>query len=407
MPQANDKPANPINLLNHPSGLRAEVVDSIAALEPYRDDWNRLALETPQKLPMLSHAWVSSYLENFLNPDETWCCIFAFDGDRLVGLLPVIITPFRILGLNRPRLATPFNLHTFSVDFLSAAERQNEIVPFLLTTLFKIQKASFGFAINRLPETTPTLDALANNIEGAGLIRDFAGYASIIKIEGAIDDFHKRLSRNFSRNLTKAHNKLAKLPNVKTVFLTGADATENELPLLMKVEASGWKKKEGTAIEQSPTLVSFYTALTKRLSALGWLEWHFLKTDGRVIAGQLGVKMGRTLALFKIGYDEEYSYCSPGNILFESVVERAYSQGDTDEINCITDMAWHDNWVMDKRPHYDLWIYPKHPIPFLFGALPRKARMRLGKISGLKTVYHHAKKLIAFSGRAAKAKKDD
>ena len=175
----------------------------------------------------------------------------------------------------------------------------------------------------------------------------------------------------------------------------------------MKVEASGWKKKEGTAIEQSPTLVSFYTALTKRLSALGWLEWHFLETDGRVIAGQMGVKMGRTLTLFKIGYDEEYSYCSPGNILFERVVERAYGQGDTDEINCITDMAWHDNWGMDKRPHYDLWIYPKHPIPFFFGALPRKARMRLSKITGLKAAYHQAKKLISRSEPVDKTKKDN
>jgi hypothetical protein len=152
MPQASDKKANPINNLNHPSGLRAEVIDSIAALEPYRDEWNRLALAAPQKLPMLSHAWVSSYLENFLNPNETWCCIFAFDGDQLVGLLPVIITPFRILGFSRPRLATPFNLHTFSVDFVSTARGRMRSSPFYLRHFSRFRRRLSGLQLTAFPK---------------------------------------------------------------------------------------------------------------------------------------------------------------------------------------------------------------------------------------------------------------
>jgi CelD/BcsL family acetyltransferase involved in cellulose biosynthesis len=394
MKSSDDNPAGRIVTPGQSSGLRIEVIDSLSALEPYRSTWDCLALEAPQKFPTLSHAWVVSYLENFLAPEETWRCILAFDDDHLVGLLPVIITPYRIAGLSRPRLSTPHDEHTSSIDFLAAVGRENEVIPLLLSTLLNDHKSSFEFSLTRLPDNSPTLTALAGNTKGTSLVQDFNGYVSYIKIEGTFDDFKKRLSHNFSRNLTKAHNKLAKLANVKTVFLTGAEATEKDLPRLMKVEASGWKKKEGTAIELSPALVSFYAALAKRFSDLGWLEWHFLECDGRVIAGQMGIKMGRVLTLTKIGYDEEFSYCSPGNILFESVVERAFSSGDTDEINCITDMTWHDNWAVDKRPHYDLWIYPNRPIPLIFGALPRVLRLNLPRVPGIKGIYRQTKKLL-------------
>ena len=98
--------------------------------------------------------------------------------------------------------------------------------------------------------------------------------------------------------------------------------------------------------------------------------------------------MGTTLIVMKIGYDESYAWCSPGNYLFERTVERAFASGDTTEINCLTDMPWHRNWKMKQRDHYNLWIYPRRPIPLIFGALGRRLKNGLRKAPGLRPLYH-------------------
>jgi hypothetical protein len=213
-------------------------------------------------------------------------------------------------------------------------------------------------------------------------------------ISGTYDDYRKKLGHNFSRNLTKARNKLVKLADVRLSFLCGRDASEKNLEQFLKVESSGWKGKAGTAIQASSKLISYYSALTRRMSQLGWLEWHFLETDNRVIAAQMAARINRSLIILKIGYDEEYSYCSPGNILFERTVERAYERRDTDEINCITDMPWHNNWAMQKRAYHNLWIYPRRPLPWLVGAAGRRAKIGIRRIPGAHLFYRELKNLF-------------
>lgn len=174
---------------------------------------------------------------------------------------------------------------------------------------------------------------------------------------------------------------------MKATFLIGPEATSEHLERFLQVESSGWKRAAGTAILQSPALVSFYTALARRLEKLGWLQWHFLEAEGRTIAGQFAVKMGHQLTLLKIGYDESYGHCAPENMLFEQTIRHFFGAGDIDEINCLTDMSWHNNWRMEKRPCYDVGFYPRRVFPFLASVLPQKTKSLLRKVPGIRRAY--------------------
>ncbi len=334
------------------------------------------------------------FIENLLLPDESWRCILAFENDILVGILPVVIARNTILGFSRSRIRTPHNKHSFSVDFLAARGREQVILPYLLSSLMTAQPDAYEFCLNRLPDNSPTLSILKNGCANTITVSEFDGYGSYLKIEGSLEDYRKSLSKNFLRNLVKARNKLARLAEVKTIILTGPEASEADIGRFLNVEGSGWKGKAGTAIQLSPTLVSYYTALTTRLGRLGRLEWHFLTAGERTIAGQLGIRMGRTLLILKIGYDEEFAFCAPGNMLFDKIVERAFHEGDTDEINCITDMPWHDNWGMSKRPHYNLWIYPRQPLPWILGAMRLRVKIGLRRLPGVQSMYRRLRILI-------------
>ncbi len=368
--------------------VRLELVQSLEGLAVHMDAWDRLALEAPQNLPAISSAWATAFFEHQLQASETWRCFFAYDGDDLVGILPVVITPNRLLGLKRPRLQTPHNSHAYSVDFVLARGRESEIIPRLLSALDRVEPLRYCLGLIRLPDTSPTLSVLENGVAGTSVVKEYDGMGSYIRVEGSFDEYRSALSSNFKNNLRKAKNKISRLPDVKTVFLSGAEATAKGLQLFLEVEASGWKGQGGSAILMSSSLSAFYGKIVERLAELGWLEWHFLQTQGKVIAGQFAAKMGSTLIVMKIGYDESYGWCSPGNYLFEHTVERAFASGDTDEIDCLTDMPWHRNWKMKQRDYHNLWIYPRRPIPLIFGAFGRRIKNALRKTPGLRPLYH-------------------
>ena len=80
------------------------VATTFDALDAHAAAWDALAERAPQGLPMLSHAWVRSVLETLLETNESWACVFAHDGDALVGVLPFVVTPHGLLRGLRPRL---------------------------------------------------------------------------------------------------------------------------------------------------------------------------------------------------------------------------------------------------------------------------------------------------------------
>ncbi len=373
--------------------MHIEKIHDLNQLSSYSDSWNKLAFNAPQKLPTLSYAWVASFYEHMLLPGESWLCLMAMKGEELVGVLPVVISPHRVFGLKRPHLRTPHNSHTFSVDFLVAGGMEHEVLPELLESLLQLQPNAFGFFLDRLTGDSPTLSILRSGWKNATILKEFNGFGSYLKIMGSFEEYRKRLDHKFTKNLTRRRKKLSCSAEIQTEILSGPDAGKNQLARFMKVESSGWKGRAGTAIELSPPLVSFYSTLTSRLSRLGWLEWHFLSVGDKTVAGSLAVKMGRTLVGLKIGYDEEFSTYSPGHLLIEQLIERAYREQDIDEINAVTDMAWNAVWGMDKRPHFNLCIYPNHPLSFIFGAMRHRGKLGLKRLPAVPSIVRNLRSL--------------
>jgi hypothetical protein len=161
---------------------------------------------------------------------------------------------------------------------------------------------------------------------------------------------------------------------VEKRFVVG-DEVDESLARFLALEASGWKGARGTALSADPALIVFYTTLTRRLAARGWLEWHSLVVDGQLIAGHLAVRFGRAMVVTKIAYDEGFARCAPGNLLFDALIERTFAEGELVEINCLTDMPWHRNWRMSQSHYIRLWLFPQRPIALAFGYLPRQVNI--------------------------------
>lgn len=373
----------PPQVIHQDGPARVEIATTVEALAPYADRWNQLALASPQRLPMLSHAWVASYFEHLIEPGAEWACLFAFDRDTLIGILPCQSCSGKLSGLAPIQLCTPASAHTRSVDLVLRAGLERPAADLLFQALAKLAPHWGQLDFTVIPIGSPTIDLAESGLFDATATVEQQWYGTYIPITGTYQEYLGSLSDKFSRNLRRLGNKIQQLESYGERFVAPGATEPEHLVQFLEVEASGWKAAEGTAIRQSPQLVRFYRALTARFANLGWLEYHFLEAEGKTIAGHLAVRLGRSLVLLKIGYDEAYSSYAPGNVLMAHTIERAFACGDVDEVNCLTDMPWNRNWNMQKRPYHSVTLHRTSLVPLLTGYLPARACRLAALVPGL------------------------
>jgi len=378
--------------------LDVKFVRSLIDLEPHAEAWDELVARLPDQLPFSSHAWTATFFQYRLSPGEQWCCLLAFEGSELVGVLPLIIGRCKILGLTRCQLHNPKDAHTRSVGLVAAPGKEAKVVESFLSSLNKVDPGWYSLYLERIPASSPLIQYFDQNARGMLAFHEFVNMGAYITTKGNFDDFRSGLSRNFRNNLSKHVNKLNSYKDVNYEFLEEEKATSADLERFMKVEVANWKGQAGSAIIQSSDLINFYSQLADRLTKRGWLEWHFLMAEGKTIAGNLAIRCGRNIIVWKLGYDEDYAKCGPGTLLYEQAIKRAFTCNTIDKIDLTTDPVWANNWKMQKREFHNLWIYPNRLMPFVANFLPQKIKDRLRQIPVLRKGVQHARSLFQKTG---------
>lgn len=364
--------------------LELKIARNIQELKPYQDEWNHLAVNAPQKVPELSYAWVSSYLECSLDSNEDWICLLAVEDDHLAGVLPVVFEGNSSQFDTVVNLRAPNDLQTQSVDIVADPELEMEVIPFLLGSLGAVFPGWKELKMTRLSEYSPLLKYARSKPMEYIFLEDLNGYGGYLLVHGTYDDFFAMLGSNFRHNLRSHRRKLESIPGFRTYKVLGKEAEKSHFDVFIELEARGWKGRNGTSIRDSEKNFCFYQRLVERLAKSGFMEWHFMEAEGKVLAAAMSTRLGRIVHTPKIAYNEDYKALSPGHQMNRDVIEHAYLEHDVDEINFMTDTVWLSSWRVEKRKYYDLWIYPKNIGAMLFKAAPFKAKESLRKVPGLK-----------------------
>ncbi|HWR83259.1 MAG TPA: GNAT family N-acetyltransferase [Candidatus Deferrimicrobium sp.] len=377
----------PVVASDEKSGLAVCVATRLDELSPYADQWNRLAYESVQQKPSLSYAWISSFLEHRMRPRESWFCLLGLKGQELVGVLPVVVKPRGLFGLGPHRLCTPADFHTLSVDLLARPEHLGAIIPLFLRAIDKVQPRWFCLEVSHIQETSPSIAAIGAGLPGVTTVTRYDGFGYFLKLPENLELIRSTWSYNFRKQMNRVGRRLRELNGFKENVLRGKDATVESFQKLLDVEASGWKGRRGTAIKISPSLAQFYISLCQRLAEAGWLELYFLEVEGKTIAASMVVRLRSTGVGLKIAYDEAYQKYSPGYLIIEYKLREAIALHQIDTFDFVSDSKWQKSLGPSTRDYFSLYIYPRHPIPLLFGACPRKAYLFLRRVPGVLPVY--------------------
>ena len=357
--------------------VRTVTVHDFASLSSHWALWDRLACNAPQRVPTLSPAWVEAHLRHRLRPEERWCCSFTYAGERLVGVLPVVITPHRILGAARPVLRTLFDDHTPSGDILLDANYAVLALRAMLSKLGEEIPAHLGIEVRRVRQNSPLLAALPKGLDDHRLLIGLCSKGSLIRLEGGRDEYMAGLGKKMRWNLKNSRKKLQEMGEVSVEIKRGADANEDFVQDFLSIEASGWKGRNGTAIANDPDTTAFYTALVRSFASQGRLEWHVLRVQGRVVAASMGIRCGASLMIPKIGFDENYAAGAPGRILTGELIENGFSRSDLVEINYMSDEPWQRYWRMHQDDYVDLYLARDGLLPYLLHGAFIQAKIAL------------------------------
>ncbi len=275
----------------------------------------------------------------------------------LVGVLPVSVARELAAGPRAARLSGMRADHLRSGDALALPGREHEVIPALVRALFAHEPRAATIRLREARANSPSL-AIAADAHALGLraVRRPVSRGSYIDTSGDAADQRRALSRNFVGNLRKARNKIARERDVETLFLTGDEAGQDGLRRFLALEAAGWKGAAGTAIATSREQVEFYARHGGQLRAPR--PTRMARTEGgghHDRESSLAVRTDASMVLLKIAYDERFAALSPGSVLFERSLERAFADEGVRELNCLSAQAWHRNWRMLESAYDDVW----------------------------------------------------
>jgi len=359
-----------------PEKIQIIDVRSVNELKQYAEDWNDLLIKSAASSHMSSYPWISAYLKAILHPHaKNWLCLFAYDGKQLIGVLPLIINrKFSIGRWSIILFETPFDIfHTSSVDCLTLKGHEDTIELFI-DYLHHIPHVLPLVGIKQIPGHSSSMIYSRQNRGKIIIVSQKSGFENFITISGTYDSYMKKLSSKFKKELRRRSRRLNELKNIRFLPCENKRPVDENIKRLIEIEGKGWKKRTKTCMSARPGDTALHILGIKGLDRCGLMEWDFLEAGEKTIAVYSASRINRIIYGMKSGFDEEYAFYTPGNLLFQHMVQHAFESGDVDEINCMSDMPWQKRWKMNRRQLFDLLIFPH--IPVLSGLLALLLKIR-------------------------------
>ena len=295
----------------------------------------------------------------------------VWDRSSLVALLPFTSSRTAVPGLRAAGRAWQ-SKYTFSCTPLLDKELKTEAAEALLNVLASISEREW---------TIPTVnigDAACQSMVAAlarrGAPWTFLNHFQRATLEaGPTFDEHMKLyvDSNRRKGLARNRRRLEELGKVGHESHSFGEGLERAVAAFLKIEASGWKGKRGTALDCDEHTRQFAASAFTGNEASSICRADMLTVGGVPIAVSLIVLAGRTGFAVKACYDESYRRYSPG-LLLETEVLRGFLSGNWARR---LDSASSGSHVLD-----DLWPSRTHVADLVFSLSPRYPELRLATL---------------------------
>jgi len=350
-----------------------DLVSDSATFAGLKREWNDAVERAAIPHPFLRHEWTRTWWDAFGTGRQLHILVVRRDG-RVVAIAPLMFERAHMYGVPIRRLRLLQNDHTPRADVI-VAERSEDAYRAIWHAIQESRPRWDVLQLNQLTgesrsrEIFTKLAAAESQVTGVWK----SGAAPYLALTATWNAYRDGLSSKFRQNLRNRLGRLSQLGEPVFEVLSNPTAIRAGREDAQRLEESGWKHSEGTAIASDPAVRQFYTLLAERAGECSWLRLLFLSVNGRRIAASFAAIYANRLFLLKTGYDSQFGKCSPFKLLTYFAVQYAFEAG-LSEVDFLGDTEpWKLEWTGTTRPHDWLFVFagtPRgrllHPLKFQF-----------------------------------------
>ena len=270
--------------------------------------------------------------------------------ERPRALAPLALVRGRLEAVGVQQLSEPMD---FLAEDQAAATELAEAVAGLGLPLL----------LRRIPKLSPVIPALRRTWRRALWIECPMSSCPVLALDETWIDPESHLSSHRRADFRRARKHTGRAE--AEILIPTADETPALLETALKIEHQCWKGRNGTSVLQQPERADFFRRYCQMKAADGTLRLAFLKIGGEYAAMQIAVERDNAYWLLKIGYDERFARCSPGQLLISHSIGWAAARGLQSYEFLGKAERWIGLWTQCQRPCVAIGVYP-----------PRVASMR-------------------------------
>jgi CelD/BcsL family acetyltransferase involved in cellulose biosynthesis len=328
-----------IQRFTSPAGLNADL-----------PDWGPATFRSRSATPMQSRAWIVACAESFATDGDLRITVIQ-DERGIAAIAPLVrrksLPPVTEL-LGARELGEPS-------DFLF---RDEEALRSLVQVLARERTP---MVLHRIPAASQSVEVLQRSLRGRAItIARPGNNCPRISIPLGTADADQLLSSSLRSDLRRAQRKADAHGKVSVEVHAPRTAPEF-LPLYeqaLQVEAAGWKGRGGSAVSVNQAQRAFFSRYGVLASEAGVLRLAFLRFDGVVAAMQYAVEWNGAFWLLKVGYDETYAKCSPGQLLMLHTLRYACLQHLRSYEFLGSAESWTQRWTTAEHETLRMTVYP-------------------------------------------------
>src|SRR5438874_1833257 len=304
---------------------RISAADAFAALAP---TWSRLLERSAQPSPFLTHDWFACcWLA--CAPEAHPEVLIVEDAARVVAMVPLRRWRERVRGIPVRCLGFLESPDTVIADIVSDGDPA-QVVAAILRHLR--ERSDWDVArLRKLPAGSRTVSALETALP-AWFTWRMAGriLSPYVAIDRSWTEFWNGTSARFKKTVRNVQNRLSRAGMTIDEHRV-LDAGGHLLDEAIDVSRRSWKAERGLAIATMRHMPEFFSELSRRAGARGWLALWFVRLDGRAIAAEYQLRAGGVVHALRADYDLEYRALSPGSALNAAIVRALFEHGDVTE----------------------------------------------------------------------------
>ena len=329
-----------------------KVLTGLEAMRAIVPSWETMAAAAIEPNPFYEPWMLLPALELY-GLERGFRLITVWNGDRLDAVMPMERTG-GFKGLPLPALGSWRHRHCLLCTPLVRADGVEETLAALIGWLRADGDGASVVAFKYIPSDGPFHRALmATDIRC--VVMDGYSRPVLRRAKDGETYINEFISRKERQELRRRERRLQEQGNLRRVSLAPGGDIGPWIDDFLRLEASGWKGKEGTAMICSDANRRFLTETFIAAHKRGRLEMVGIDLDGKPLGRCTGFLAGEGAYAFKPAYDEAFAKYSPGIIAevarirnFHELPGLRWMDSFTDADNSVMSRLWKDRLTVQS-----------------------------------------------------------